>query len=136
MPIPMDLFWRAFESKMLAYFLLFGNFTFIWHILCPFGTLCGQLVYFCQFWYVGIKQNLLSDPLSSHCLTLKTSSHCFSLFQQEQAGGQESRSQCYDFGIYNHNASVVHSRLESFSKLEKNQFQNAIGYSWRCDLMS
>jgi hypothetical protein len=38
-------FWRAFEWKMLVYFMA------IWNILWPFGIIYGHLEYFMAIWY-------------------------------------------------------------------------------------
>jgi hypothetical protein len=39
-------FWRAFELKMLVYFMIF------WNILRPFGIFYGHLKYFMAIWNI------------------------------------------------------------------------------------
>jgi hypothetical protein len=42
-----------FEKPLIWERLVY--FMGIWHISCPFGTFCVQLVYFCPFWYDALK---------------------------------------------------------------------------------
>jgi hypothetical protein len=46
------IFWRALKWTLLVYF------TVVWYNLCPFGIVCGHLVYFSRFSMFGPRKNM------------------------------------------------------------------------------
>jgi hypothetical protein len=57
----LGLFWRALEWKMLVYFMAIRYYH-----LCPFGVVCGRLVYFVVLWYIFPVLVCLGDEKSGN----------------------------------------------------------------------